>query len=232
MCFCNVLQRSSLVISLLTGYENLLEILEQRTGSAPVDLVNLSTGAPDDAAKVQSSLGQGSRYLDGANLSFPQYIGTDRGSIFLAGSEELWTERQDDLAQLVGEVAYLSDDVSQPNVLDTGYVGLLEIPSLVAFAECAAYWAKSGISTEVTRKMIHFFSREMGSVLEQVLDERGNDFVSESASSGTYLAAIHEFLDTIKKADMSPRQLLAAHDALEEVPEELSIGAAGENSPT
>ena len=210
-----LLDQADLVINLVSGYENLERILRGRQSRSPIDLLNLSTGTPGEALAMLSALPEGSRYLDGANLNFPQDIGSERGFIGFAGSAQLWHEHRELFASLSGDTAYLSDDASSANVLDAGYVGIFEIPSIVAFLESADYLAGNGISDDVVQKLIDVQARNLGGVLREVFAERSTGVSPGSAALGTYGLAAQLYRETVGKAGHFPKQLAAARTALD-----------------
>lgn len=209
-----LLNDSGLVINQLSSYENLEEILRGWQSRSAIDLLNLSTGAPGEVSGVLSLLPEGSRYLDGANGNFPQDIGSQRGFIAFAGSVQLWQEYQEQLASLCGEVFYLSEDPALSNVLDTGFVGLFEIPTMVAFIESANYMARNGISDEIVRKLVEIQARDLAPVLRQIFDERGSRASSGTASVDTYRIAGQTYLTTASGSGRVPKQLQAAQAVL------------------
>lgn len=201
---------SQLVISALTSYGNLMQILSERDSDAPLDLINFSTGTAFEAKTLAAGLSPGSRYLDCANLSAPLDFGNDRGFLAFAGSEALWQDNERLLAPLGWRSFYVSEDLKVTSQIDAGIIGVFQMPAMMAFAEAIEYFKQVNMPSEVFFDLIAYFARDAQGIYGDVLEEAQNGYVSKTASLEIYHSSSASFLEAIAEEGASARMLALA----------------------
>lgn len=105
-------------------------------------IVELTSGTPNGARKAAEWFaGQGARYLDGAIMATPDFIGTAAGTILLSGRKWDFDASQKMLGALGGNVQHVGEDPGLANALDSALLALMWgalFGTLHAIAVCQA----------------------------------------------------------------------------------------------
>ncbi|WP_457585744.1 NAD(P)-dependent oxidoreductase [Ensifer canadensis] len=89
-------------------------------------IVELTSGTPQGARETSGwAAAHGARYLDGAILATPDFIGTDAGTILLSGALEPFTENEDVFRALGGNVQHIGTEPGLANALDSAMLALM-----------------------------------------------------------------------------------------------------------
>jgi 3-hydroxyisobutyrate dehydrogenase-like beta-hydroxyacid dehydrogenase len=119
---------NDLVILCLLDFESVVEVLDG-VELAGRTIVNLTTGTPEDAAKLSTLVtGRGADYLDGGIMAIPSMIGTESATVLYSGSEPAFRRAEKVLAAF-GAARYLGAEVGLAALNDiamlTGMYGML-----------------------------------------------------------------------------------------------------------
>ncbi len=105
------------------GSRTLLSAAATNGDLAGKTIVQLSTGTPDDARPAHAWMqARGAAYLDGAILSGPSGIGTNRAQILLSGDLSAWEAHATLLSCLGGTVRYEAGDSGAASALDLAWL--------------------------------------------------------------------------------------------------------------
>lgn len=103
-------------------YDAVDAILTSEDTSAAVRdrlIVNLGTGSPDDARRVEAFVRRsGGRYLDGAIQAAPSQMGGDDTPILVSGAAADFDEAQPILKVLAGNIVYLGEEIGAAASMD------------------------------------------------------------------------------------------------------------------
>ena len=89
-------------------------------------IVELTSGTPEGARETSRwAEAQGARYIDGAILATPDFIGTDAGTILLSGAPEPFAENADVFRALGGNVQHIGTEPGLANALDSAVLALM-----------------------------------------------------------------------------------------------------------
>lgn len=113
---------SELIVVSLTDYATSFEVLDDvaaTTTLAGKTLVQLTSGSPSDARTMQAWCEMHSiLFLDAAILAYPQLIGTEHATLFVAGESELFEQHRDLFALLAGNVRFAGENIGAAATLD------------------------------------------------------------------------------------------------------------------
>ncbi|MFH8490834.1 NAD(P)-dependent oxidoreductase [Streptomyces longisporoflavus] len=116
---------SSLIIACVLDYDALYEVMDAAGPLAGKALVNLTSGAPeqaDEAAARARSLGLG--YLDGAIMTTPPGVGNPEMMFLYSGSADVFEAHRPALAAL-GDPLYLGAEPGHASLYDVALLGLM-----------------------------------------------------------------------------------------------------------
>lgn len=89
-------------------------------------VVELTSGTPDGARDMNRwAAGRGARYLDGAILATPDFIGTDAGTILISGTRKAFASHRDVFTALGGNVQFVGEEPGLANALDAAVLSLM-----------------------------------------------------------------------------------------------------------
>ncbi|WDZ78579.1 NAD(P)-binding domain-containing protein [Ensifer adhaerens] len=89
-------------------------------------IIELTSGTPDGAREAHGwAQRQGARYLDGAILATPDFIGTEAGTLLVSGPSGVFEEGRAVLAALGGNVQFIGEDPGLANALDSAVLALM-----------------------------------------------------------------------------------------------------------
>jgi 3-hydroxyisobutyrate dehydrogenase-like beta-hydroxyacid dehydrogenase len=220
--------RSPLVIACTATYETTQTALEGVADWNGKTLVNVGTGSPDDAVKMQRwATARGAEYLDGAILAYPQDIGTPEAMLIYAGTPSTWAKQHQTLMTLGGSSYFASDDVRAASIIDTAMVAGFFSPALAAYVEAATYAASQGLSAEALSGATQLGIALLGYMAQEAAAaiESGNHG-TEAATLETYAEGCRNAYATMRRAGQQARLLRAALDNMEAA-EEAGYGALG-----
>lgn len=89
-------------------------------------VVELTSGTPHGAREAgEWAADHGVSYLDGAIMATPDFIGTEHGTILVAGRRQLFDRNKDTLQALGGNVQHVGEDLGLANALDSALLALM-----------------------------------------------------------------------------------------------------------
>ncbi len=125
----NAVAASDIVIVNVSDYQATQSLLRDPdvTGALKGKLIiELTSGTPDGAREVQDWAGRhGIRYLDGAILATPDFIGTEAGTLLVSGPAAAFEESRAVLGALGGNVQHIGADPGLANALDSAVLALM-----------------------------------------------------------------------------------------------------------
>ncbi|MEU6681201.1 NAD(P)-binding domain-containing protein [Streptomyces sp. NPDC046925] len=116
---------SPLIIVCVLDYDALYAVMDAAGPLADKSLVNLTSGAPEQAAEAEArarSLGLG--YLDGAIMTTPPGVGNPEMMFLYSGSAEVFETHRPALAVL-GDPLYLGAEPGGASLYDVALLGLM-----------------------------------------------------------------------------------------------------------
>jgi 3-hydroxyisobutyrate dehydrogenase-like beta-hydroxyacid dehydrogenase len=193
---------NQLVILCLLDFESVTEVLAEAGDLTGRTIVNLTTGTPEEATKLEK-LTAGADYLDGGIMAIPSLIATPDAVLLYSGSAAAF-ERYRPVLDAFGTSRYLGADVGLAALSDlamlAGMYGMLG-----GFAHAAALVRSAGVPvTEFTDSLLIPWLRAMFPALGDMAGQ---------IDSGDY---------TAKESDLS---MQVANDGIGEVSRAQGISA-------
>jgi 3-hydroxyisobutyrate dehydrogenase-like beta-hydroxyacid dehydrogenase len=113
---------AEIVVVNINNYESANQLVRQPAIESALRgkvLVQLSSGTPDEARKMESwARPRGIGYLDGAIMSYPSGIGTPECTIFYSGAEESFARVKPLLLALGGNPMFVGTAIGHASALD------------------------------------------------------------------------------------------------------------------
>ncbi|MGW2014691.1 NAD(P)-dependent oxidoreductase [Streptomyces sp. NPDC001927] len=224
---------SRLVIACMSTYEATLTALDPVTIWDGTSLVNVASGAPDEAARMADwAVERGGRYLDGSIIGYPQDIGSDDTMILFSGSTDAWSEHEQTLRTLGGASLHVSEQVSAAGLLDVGIVGAFYVSALASYVEAATYVLGKGLDPEVLRAGTLVALAGLQDATEETIAAiLGDDHATDRATLATYAEGARAGLAVMRGAGQRAGLLAAAVENLE-LAEEAGLGGLGFSAQT
>jgi 3-hydroxyisobutyrate dehydrogenase-like beta-hydroxyacid dehydrogenase len=120
---------SEVVIVNVSDYQATESLLRNGTVAAALKgklVIELTSGTPDGAREAQAwAERHGLRYLDGAILATPDYIGTEAGTLLVSGPANVFEHSRAALGALGGNVQFIGEDPGLANALDSAVLALM-----------------------------------------------------------------------------------------------------------
>ncbi|MFD3945509.1 NAD(P)-dependent oxidoreductase [Streptomyces sp. NPDC058579] len=222
-----------LVIACMSTYEATLTALDPVTTWDGTSLVNVASGAPDEAARMADwAVERGGRYLDGSILGYPQDIGSDATMILFSGSPDAWSEHEQTLRTLGGASLHVSEQVSAAGLLDVGIVGAFYVSALASYVEAATYVLGKGLDPEVLRAGTLVALAGLQNATEETIAAiLGDDHATDRATLATYAEGARAGLAVMRGAGQRAGLLAAAVENLG-LAEEAGLGGLGFSAQT
>jgi 3-hydroxyisobutyrate dehydrogenase-like beta-hydroxyacid dehydrogenase len=136
---------SSVIVINVTDYAA-TKALMRRSGLAELLagklILDLTSGTPEGAREAgRWAAAQGARYLDGAILASPDFVGTEAGTILVSGPKDFFDANHAWLAAFGGNIQHIGDDIGLANALDSAVLGMMWgalFGALTSIAVCEA----------------------------------------------------------------------------------------------
>lgn len=224
----DAVRSSRLVVACTSTYETTLSALEPVASWHGATLVNLASGAPQEAEMMANwAAERDAEYLDGSIVCYPQDIGTPGAAILYAGSLAGWTEHQQPLMSLAGASAYVTDKVTDASVLNVGIVGAFYVSALSAYVEAATYVLSQGVAVELLRALTQVALETLRKETEQAATAIATgEHTTDQATIDTYAEAAGAALAVMQGSGQRARLLEAATENLAATAE-AGLGALG-----
>lgn len=89
-------------------------------------VVELTSGTPHGAREADDWFAErGARYLDGAIMATPDFIGTEGGTILVSGARQAFDSNDGVFRALGGNVQHVGDEPGRANALDSALLSLM-----------------------------------------------------------------------------------------------------------
>jgi 3-hydroxyisobutyrate dehydrogenase-like beta-hydroxyacid dehydrogenase len=180
-------------------------------------IVELTSGTPDGARGAGHWADKyGARYLDGAIMATPDFIGTDGGTILLSGPREAFASSQDMFSALGGNVQHIGEEPGLANALDSALLSLMWgelFGALHAIAVCQAEKIDLG---ELARQWTATAPVVEGLVADLIKRTNAKRFASDDetlSSIATHYNAFQHLLD-LMEARKIDRSIVDGYDAI------------------
>ena len=142
---------SEVILINVSDYTTTLQLLEDSSVGAAVRgkvLVQLTTGTPDDARRLESwASHHGAGYLDGAIMSYPSGVGTPECTIFYSGSTTLFERVKPTLLALGGNSLHVGEPIGHASACDMASLSFV-LGSMFGFVGGYVVCEKEGITAE------------------------------------------------------------------------------------
>lgn len=204
-----------LVVVCLTTYEVVRALLDDVV-PAGAAIVNLTSGTPEGAEELAAwADAHQVRYLDGAILAFPDFIGEQEAIIAYSGSSEVWDEHGESLALLAGGSCWIGEDVGTANVFDAALILSFYTTAITSYVEAATYALDRGIPEELLRSATSLVMRTLAhSAREATTAIARNEFTTDEARLSTYAVGARSALRSMRNRGVPARLLQAAVESL------------------
>ena len=171
---------SPVTITVVNSYDTVVEWVDATASLTGRTLVNVTTGAPKDAERLEAHVRhRGGHLLDAAIFCYPQAIGNADAAIRYSGSAEGWAQHEELLRGLGGDTRYLGPEVHLANALDGAWISFY-VPALTAAMEATAYGAAQGIPFPLLEQTIATALPVIGAFLHQAQARvESDDYVSD-----------------------------------------------------
>ncbi|MGB3697558.1 MAG: NAD(P)-binding domain-containing protein [Gordonia sp. (in: high G+C Gram-positive bacteria)] len=148
------------------------------------DVLNLTTGTPDDATSVSDWATQaGIRYLDGVIAAYPHQLGAVDARILVSGDAELWERHREVVIALAGSSTHVGENPSAGNVIDAGLTGAFYMSSLVAFVEATRFMNAAGVSNTTIAEQVEYATAVLAhQMLDALRQIDAQDFETDQAT--------------------------------------------------
>ena len=154
----DALKANTHVVVCLTDYSAWRQIIKDHDLDSHFEgscIIQLTTGTIDEVQAHSSFIEEhGGRVVDGAVMCYPSQLGTDDGSILIAGASEVLDECSPFLRVLASNWTNLGEDIKQPTVLSRSLIAGV-VTSLVGFVNGIAICRAGGISLDVFMKHVN-----------------------------------------------------------------------------
>lgn len=125
----NAIAASEVVIVNVSDYQATQSLLRDKEVAGALEgrlIIELTSGTPDGGREAHGwAQRQGARYLDGAILATPDFIGTEAGTLLVSGPSAVFEEGRNVLGALGGNVQFIGEDPGLANALDSAVLALM-----------------------------------------------------------------------------------------------------------
>ena len=125
----NAVAASEVVIVNVSDYQATQSLLRDKEVAGALEgrlIIELTSGTPDGGREAHGwAQRQGARYLDGAILATPDFIGTEAGTLLVSGPSAVFEEGRNVLGALGGNVQFIGEDPGLANALDSAVLALM-----------------------------------------------------------------------------------------------------------
>ncbi|MEU2253392.1 NAD(P)-binding domain-containing protein [Nocardia xishanensis] len=186
-------------ITCLHSYDDVEKVLETVDMPDGHTLINVTTGAPRDADRLQQwAETQRVQYLDGAILAFPEQIGTPTCQILVAGSLDIWESHRELVLAMGGASRHVSGNANGANVLDLAGVGAFYGVSILGFIEAARYVTACGVPVDELMLVARQLDEILHTAQQQCVESlTTGDFSTDQATIDVYHSGSVTFRDTM-----------------------------------
>ena len=144
----------------ILSQENLPSTMQNRL------IVNLGTGGPDEAKRLESYIHQhGGRYLDGAIQAAPSQMGRDDTPLFVSGRREHFGEAEPLLRHFAGNLIYLGEKVDAAAHMDLATLSYV-YGSYAGFLHGANIAKATGIDVATYGQLVNAISPSFGAFFQ------------------------------------------------------------------
>lgn len=169
-------------------------------------VINLGTGSPDDARRVESFVvGHGGRYLDGAIQAAPSQMGQDDTPILFSGPRAGYDEAEPLLRVLGGRLFHLGEDIGGAALMDLSTLSYV-YGAFAGFLHGSLIAEKAGIDVGTYGELVNAISPSFGAFFEhegKVITS--GDFRITESPLRISVPAVRRILDSSERLGISTR---------------------------
>lgn len=202
----DAIDESDAIVVNLANYDisaNVLGAPRVEKALAGKSIVQLSSGSPDQARASETwARAIGARYLDGAIMATPDFIGKPAATILYAGEGELYDMLRPALLAFGGDTHHVGDDVGRASALDAAL--LMQMwGALFGALQSVALCEAEGIPLAMFEAHFNGFKPVVdGAVVDALARVRDRRFASDEstlASIDTHFGAFRHALATCRE---------------------------------
>jgi len=210
---------SDVVIVNVSDYAAAHQLLQDMGVAAALSgkiLVQLTTGTPDEARRMESWAGERKiSYLDGAIMSYPSGIGAPECTIFYSGSEELFDRTKPVLLALGGNAVFAGNAIGHASALDMAGVNFA-LSNMFGFLAGYIVCEEEGLPAEAFVGSV----RSLLPVIEEILAGistriQKKDYAGDEATVQAWSVGPKELLQWGKEHRLAQAMARAQHDLFE-----------------
>lgn len=214
------LEASPLAFTVVDSYQTIGGWVGSSQRLDGTTLVNITTGAPDDAQVLESAVNdKGGLYLDAALFCYPDAVGDPDSAARFSGSLEAWTRHGHLLESIGGDAQYLGERVDLANVVDGAWISFY-VPALVAALEAAAFTASYDVPIDMARNAISTALPVVDAFLKQAVKRLGADDLESENAVGLYEQALSTVLAAAERRTLPATMSRAAMKVMSALPDE------------
>ena len=206
---------SPVTIAVVNTYDMVIEWLEATPSLTGRTLVNVTTGTPKDAERLESHVrDRGGQFLDAAVLCYPQAIGNADSALRYSGSAPGWAQHEELLRGLGGDTVYLGPQVHLANALDGAWISFY-VPALTAAIEATAYACAQGIPFQLVQQTIATALPVIGAFLQEAQFRVDSDDYASDDPVDLYVRALRTATEPFERIGLPGRVAQAALELME-----------------
>lgn len=181
-------------------------LAEEKTRSAINGrlIVNLGTGGPDEATRVESYVHQhGGRYLDGAIQAAPSQMGRDDTPLFVSGRREHFVEAEPLLRHFAGNLVHLGERVDAAAHMDLATLSYV-YGSYAGFVHGANIARATDIDVATYGRLVNAISPSFGAFFQHEAEViASGDFRATESPLRISIPAVRRILRTSEHLDIN-----------------------------
>jgi 3-hydroxyisobutyrate dehydrogenase-like beta-hydroxyacid dehydrogenase len=208
-------EASDIVFVCVLNYEAGDELLRTPEVAAAISgktLVQCSSGTPERAREAgRWASAHDVSYLDCTMSAGPQHVGTDLGTFFYTGHQEVYDDLRDVLAPLIGTSTYCGEDLGYAAALDFAHLGAFT-GVLTVLGNVLSLLKVEGVPLEDLLPTLTFLSQEFLDGVVQAIT--ADQYPSGAATLTTWKAWADQFVHSEHDVAIDPRVAELVRDYL------------------
>lgn len=214
------LEASPLAFTVVDSYQTVGGWVGSSQRLDDTTLVNITTGAPEDARVLESTVNdKGGLYLDAALFCYPDAVGNPDSAARFSGSLEAWTRHGHLLESIGGDIQYLGERVDLANAVDGAWISFF-VPALVAALEAAAFAASYDVPLDTTIRAISTALPVVEAFLKQAVERIGADDLESENPVSLYEHALSTVIAAAERRTLPATMSRAAMAVMNALPDE------------
>lgn len=196
------LDQAEVVVVNVDSYHSTFQLLRHPEIEAALrgkNLVQLSSGTPDDAREMQSwARPLGIEYLDGAIMSYPVGIGKPEGTVLYSGPEELFQRVKPVLLAFGDNAMFVGDEIGHASALDVALL-IWATSAMTGFLQGYIVCEAENMPVEKYLQLIKGLMPVLESVVADLFARAGTrEYGNTQAALETWAVGPREMIDWCK----------------------------------